>query len=211
LDFHVHKKLGFDGYFEQQELVRRHSSVPSSVRLMNSSDSLYRQIIEPIEDRMIRSVWRITRNAQDAEDAMQNALMAIWKRQHHISKHSSPQALILRMCIDAACDVARRRGRDRRKIEPHDPVDQLVDGAQLPWEEIARRELSSEIVTAITRLSRCQAAAITLRVFEELPYEQIAAAMNCTAATARKHAERARAHLRVVLAKHEPNRMPGRS
>lgn len=55
---------------------------------MNSSDSLWQQIIEPIEDRMIRAVWRITRNAQDAEDAMQNALMTIWKRQHRISKHS---------------------------------------------------------------------------------------------------------------------------
>ena len=175
-----------------------------------TSDAHWQQIIEPIEDRMIRAVWRITRNAQDAEDAMQNALMAIWNRRHRISGHSNPQALILRMCIDAAYDVARRRGRDRRKIEPHDPADQLVDGAQLPWEEIAQRELSSEIITAITRLSHCQAVAITLRVFEELPYEQIAAAMNCTAVTARKHAERARAQLRVVLAKHEPDRVPRR-
>lgn len=177
---------------------------------MNRSDSLWQQIIEPIEDRMIRSVWRITRNAQDAEDAMQNALVAIWKRQHRISKHSSPQALILRICIDAACDVARRRGRDRRKIEPQDAAELVADGALLPWEQISQRELSSQIVTAITRLSRCQAVAITLRVFEELPYEQIAAAMNCTAATARKHAERARDRLRVVLAKHEPHRMPRR-
>lgn len=177
---------------------------------MSSSDSLWQQIIEPIEDRMIRSVWRITRNAQDAEDAMQNALMTIWRRQRRISRHASPQALILRMCVDAACDVARRRGRDRRQIEPSGPPDQLVDEAPLPWEEIALRELSGEIVAAITRLSRRQAAAITLHVFEQLPYEEIAAAMNCTAATARKHAERARDRLRVVLAKHEPQRMPRR-
>lgn len=173
---------------------------------MDSSGSLWQQIIQPIEDRMIRSVWRITRNAQDAEDAMQNALMAIWKRQHQISKHPRPQALILKMCIDAACDAARRRGRDRRKIEPHDSRDQLVDAAPLPWEEIAQRELCDEVVTAVTRLSRCQALAITLHVFEDLPYEEIAAAMNCTSATVRKHAERARDHLRVVLAKHEPDR-----
>jgi DNA-directed RNA polymerase specialized sigma24 family protein len=52
--------------------------------------------------------------------------------------------------------------------------------------------------------------AITLRVFKELPYDQIAAAMNCTEATVRKHVERARGHLRFVLAKHEPNRSTGR-
>ena len=49
--------------------------------------------------------------------------------------------------------------------------------------------------------------AITLRVFEELPYEQIAAAMECSQATARKHVERARKHLQVVLAKHEPGHL----
>jgi RNA polymerase sigma-70 factor, ECF subfamily len=186
-----------------------YSSGPGSNKLMNSADSLWQQIIAPIEERMIRAVWRITRNAADAEDAMQNALLAIWKRQQRISAHSCPQALVLRMCVAAACDVARRRGRDRHQIEANDPGHQLVDGTRLPWEEIARRELAREIVTAITQLSHCQAIAITLRVFEELPYEQIAAAMNCSAATARKHAERARAHLRVVLAKHESNRMPG--
>jgi DNA-directed RNA polymerase specialized sigma24 family protein len=43
---------------------------------MHTPDDFYGRFIEPIEDRMIRSVWRITRNAQDAEDAMQAALMA---------------------------------------------------------------------------------------------------------------------------------------
>jgi DNA-directed RNA polymerase specialized sigma24 family protein len=46
-----------------------------------------------------------------------------------------------------------------------------------------------------------------LRVFEELPYEQIAAAMDCAEATARKHVERALRQLRVVLAKHDPHRL----
>jgi RNA polymerase sigma factor (sigma-70 family) len=175
---------------------------------MNSSGSLILQIIEQIEDRMIRAVWRITRNAQDAEDAMQNALMAVWTHHHRISRHANPQALILKICIDAASDVTRRRGRDRRQTKPHDRADELVDGARLPWEALAQRELSSAILTAINRLSRRQAVAIMLRVFEDLPYDQIAAAMNCSEATARKHVERARGHLRFVLAKHEPNRIP---
>ena len=42
---------------------------------MQTLDDFYARFIEPIEDRMIRSVWRITRNVQDAEDAMQNAVL----------------------------------------------------------------------------------------------------------------------------------------
>jgi RNA polymerase sigma factor (sigma-70 family) len=177
---------------------------------MNSSSFLYEQVIEPIEDRMIRAAWRITHNAQDAEDAMQNALLTVWKRRRRIGRHPNPQALVLRICIDAACDLARRRARHRRKTDPRGTVSQIEDGGPLPWEVVSEQELCREILTAIHRLSRYQAVAITLCVFEELPYDQIAAAMSCTEATVRKHVERARGQLRFVLAKHEPNRSTGR-
>jgi RNA polymerase sigma-70 factor, ECF subfamily len=178
-----------------------HVRSPRSKDGMNDTDLFYRRFIEPIEDCMIRSVWRVTRDADDADDAMQNALIAIWRRRGRIAAHASPQALVLRICIDAACDVARRRSRERRRVEPRESI----EGVRPPWEELAHRELSGEVLAAIHRLSRRQAVAITLRVFEELPYEQIAAAMRCSEATARKHVERARGHLRRVLARHEPH------
>jgi RNA polymerase sigma factor (sigma-70 family) len=177
---------------------------------MGSSSSHYERIIEPIEHRMVRTVWRITRNAQDAEDAMQNALLTIWQRWHRISRHPSPQALVLKICVDSACDLVCRRERQRRKLELANHADPPQDGALLPWEELAHQELASEILAAVNRLSRGQAVAFTLRVFEEFPYEQIAVAMGCAEATARKHVERARDHLRVVLAKHDPDRLTRR-
>jgi RNA polymerase sigma-70 factor (ECF subfamily) len=174
---------------------------------MTSSANFFERVIEPIEDRMIRSIWRITRNGQDAEDAMQNALVAIWKGRQRIGKHPSPQALVLRICIDAACDVLRRRARHGLRAAPEDDADELPDRARPPWEELAQQELSREVIAAISRLSRAQAVAITLRVFEELPYDQIAAALGCAEVTARKHVERARGRLRIVLAKHQPDRL----
>ena len=138
---------------------------------------------------------------------MQTALMTIWKRRRKISEHAVPQALALKICVNAACDIARRRVRDRRS-EGLEALTNLVIGDTVaPSDSLANQEVGSAIVKAISRLSRRQAVAITLRVLEDLPYEQIAAAMDCTEATARKHAERARAHLRVVLAKHDPQRL----
>ena len=52
---------------------------------MNDSDQFYRRFIEPIEDRMIRSVWRVTRDAVDADDAMQDALLAVWRHRGRIA------------------------------------------------------------------------------------------------------------------------------
>ena len=173
--------------------------------LMDDRSQAYEEIIGPIEDRMLRSIWRITRDAHDAEDAMQNALVTLWKRWNQLRRHASPQALVLKICVDAALDVARRRVRDRRKIESNDPASHPADGLRLPLEELANSELRREVLAAIARLSRRQAVTVMLRAFEELPYNQIAAALGCTEATARKHFGRACAQLRLALARHQPN------
>jgi RNA polymerase sigma factor (sigma-70 family) len=76
---------------------------------------------------------------------------------------------------------------------------------------MAGDELRRVIRAAINRLSRQQAVAVMLRVFEELPYDQMAAAMGCGEATARKHFERARVNLRLALAQLKPNAPSGNS
>jgi RNA polymerase sigma-70 factor (ECF subfamily) len=174
---------------------------------MNGSSTAYEQIIGPLENRMIRTVWRITRNRQDAEDALQNALLAVWKRWDRVVRHRTPSALVLKMCVDAAYDVLRQRLRTRRKVGGIDSRAEPIDNTPDPPDGLAARERSAEMLEAIQGLSRRQATALLLRVFEDLPYEEIATAMGCSAATARKHVERGRARLQIVLARYEPSRI----
>ena len=155
---------------------------------------------------MVRSIWRIVVNAQDAEDAMQNALLVIWKRWKHVIKHPSPEALILKICIDAAYDVARCGFREQQRTQSHSSIEVPTDPAFSPAEQLIQAELHAEALAAIHRLSRNQAVAMLMRVFEELSYSQIAAAMRCTEATARKHVARARERLQVMLARFEPTK-----
>ena len=56
------------------------------------------------------------------------------------------------------------------------------------------------MLRAIGRLSKNQARAILMHVVEEIPYGDIAAAMDCRESTVRKHVARARARLRTLLA-----------
>ncbi|MBZ5544338.1 MAG: hypothetical protein LAO07_11760, partial [Acidobacteriia bacterium] len=71
---------------------------------MNDQRPEYERLIAPIEDRMIRSVWRIVRDPTDAEDALQDALLTVWKRWGPVRRHPNPHALALRICINAAHD-----------------------------------------------------------------------------------------------------------
>jgi RNA polymerase sigma factor (sigma-70 family) len=164
----------------------------------------YDQIIHPIEDRMIRSIWGIVRNRQDAEDAMQEALLTVLRRWDRIERHPSPQPLVLKICIDAAYDVTRRTARHRRVVELDEAVGEQVRLSRSPAEEMVGIEQHAEILTAIHRLPRQQATAMLMRVIQDQPYEEIAAALGCTEATARKHVARSRGRLRNWLAHLDP-------
>lgn len=153
---------------------------------------------------MIGSIWRIVANAHDAEDAMQNALLIIWKRWDRVLTHPSPEALVLKICIDAAYDVTRCRRRGHNREESRSSIEELPDPACSPAEQLIQAQLHAEVLAAIHRLSRQQAVAMLMRVVEELSYGQIAAAMRCTEATARKHVARARDRLQVMLPHLEP-------
>jgi RNA polymerase sigma-70 factor, ECF subfamily len=169
---------------------------------MNDLQQTYDRIVRPIKDRMIRSIWRIVRNPQDAEDAMQDALVVVLKRWDRIASHPNPQSLVLKICIDAACDVARRRQRHRRIAELGQAAQ--PSGAPAPSETVAGKEEYAEILGAIHRLSRNQSAAMLMRAVQGQSYEEIAGVLGCTEATARKHVARSRLRLKKWLAHLDP-------
>jgi RNA polymerase sigma factor (sigma-70 family) len=158
----------------------------------------YERLIQPIEDRMIRSVWRIVRDANDFDDAFQEALATIWKRLGRILRHPNPHALVLRICANAAYDVLRDRAR-HRQAEPIRP--DAVLAADLP----ADHERQEEILGAIARLPRRQAESALMRFSQELSYKDIAEAIGCSEVTARTHVKRARIRLAEALAHLAPH------
>lgn len=166
---------------------------------MDTDPGGYDEIIRPIEDQMMRSIWRIVRSPDDAEDAFQEALSVVWKRLDRIRRHENPRALVLRICIDAAYDVLRRRMRLERHgqtVPIHDDIAGPVTDAH---QELVREENRVEIEQAIARLSRSQATAILMRCLEDQNYRTIGGALGCSEATARMHVVRARKRLYTLL------------
>ena len=166
---------------------------------MTDQQDAYERFIRPIEDQMIRSVWRIIRNSDDVDDAFQDALARIWKRWDRIQRHSNPRALILRICINAAYDSLRRKARDR-KIEALEAVGEMISaGPSESPDPFAADERKAALCTAISRLPKNQGLAVHMRFIEELPYEAIAQALGCREVSARKHVSRALSKLQMIL------------
>ncbi len=166
---------------------------------MNDRQSDYERLISPIENRMIRCVWRIVRDPDDAEDAFQEALAKIWENWDTVLRHPNPRALVLRMCINAAYDLLRRKAK-RLKWQYADAYpEEIADLSASALQSVTDAEEGAHVLHAIGTLPKNQARAILMRAVEEMPYSEIAIVMDCGEATVRKHVTRARTKLRSAL------------
>lgn len=126
------------------------SAAPLITRLMESDETLksrrgslvtddktiYDELIAPLEATMMRSIWQVVRNADLAEDCLQDALAVVWKKRFQIRLHPNPRALILKICLNAACDSLRRLERMRRQTDLS-----RLDNAPAPTGHNADRDL----------------------------------------------------------------------
>jgi RNA polymerase sigma-70 factor (ECF subfamily) len=181
------------------------SATPLNAGLMESEETLtgdrtiYDELIAPLEATMMRSIWRVVRNADLAEDCLQDALAVVWKKRFQIRLHPNPKALILKICLNAAYGSLRRLERMQRQTD----ISQLVDAPAPPDHDANRdleeREIEEQVQHAIRRLPRKRALAVMMRLIQEESFEAIAQALDCSEVTVRIHISRGRAQLRKWL------------
>ena len=167
--------------------------------VMSDDRTIYDELIAPLEDRMMRSIWRIVRNADLAEDSLQDALAVIWKKRRRICGHPNPPALILKICLSAAYDSLRKLQRTRR----HTDLSQLDVVPASTYHnadrDLEEKELEEQVQQAIRRLPRKRALAVMMRLINDEPFDAIAQAMDCSEVTVRIHISKGRAQLRKWL------------
>jgi DNA-directed RNA polymerase specialized sigma24 family protein len=106
--------------------------------------------------------------------------------------HPNPQALVLKICLNAAYDTLRRRKRYLRCEEISALGNMPCPRDQGALQELAAREVEGQVLQAISRLPRKQALAVLMRIVQEESFDAIAAALECTEITARIHVSKGR-------------------
>src|SRR5512136_402436 len=117
---------------------------------------------------MLRAIWRVTRDADLAEDALQDALTRLWSKLPLIRAHPNPRALILRICLNTALDAVRARQRQRRRDAPLEQAERTASDAGVRGAEGAA--MTADVLAALARLKPRQATAILLHAVHGEPY-----------------------------------------
>ena len=129
----------------------------------------FRNIWMPLAERFYRAAYYMLESQQDAEDAVQELYLRIWKSHANLTDLKSPAAygmsLLKNICID------RIRRREIRKAEP---LEAGVPQADVPPEKrLAARDILKKVMEEIDRLPQKQARVMKMMVIEDLDYKEI--------------------------------------
>jgi DNA-directed RNA polymerase specialized sigma24 family protein len=78
-------------------------------RARSGSDAAYRELIEVHRAELHAHCYRILGSVQDAEDALQDALLRAWRGLAGFEVRSSVRSWLYKITTNAALDVAQRR------------------------------------------------------------------------------------------------------
>lgn len=160
----------------------------------------YDRLIRPFEEQMLQSIGRIVRDADRAEDTLQEAVTKLWDGRTRLASHPNPRAYVLSVCLSVAHDALRRLKRQAAARAVMEAEARGRSDSSEPSEAVEARELADEVLAALSKLPSQQATAVLLRLMHEQSYADVAASLDCSETTARTHVARGRETLSRLLA-----------
>lgn len=145
--------------------------------------------------RLLELAWLITRDPEDARDAVQDALAGLYRRWESLPSGDEFEAYVHRSVVNACLTVLRRRPRWLPVAAP-----EQLRAAPVSEDFAEQVGVSAQVWQLCGELRPAQRAAVVLRFWSDASYADIAAALGCTESTARSHVHRAIAALRSRLA-----------
>ena len=135
--------------------------------------------ILPLKNELFRLALRITLNAADAEDVVQDTMLKVWKRRNDWEQIESIEAFCLTICRNLALDRLRHKDYQSQTLDmAADPVD--ASHTANPEQMAVQRDRIQLVRQLINRLPERQRSCMQLRDIEGKSYRDIATILGIT-------------------------------
>jgi RNA polymerase sigma-70 factor (ECF subfamily) len=183
----------------EQELVRQ---------LCIGEEAAYELLIERFERPVYNLVSRLTDDAAEASDVVQEVFLKVFRNVSSFRGDSSLKTWVYRIAVNESRNYRRWFSRHRKcevAMEPtpgetHGYLDWMTDPARSPLEQALDHEKKALIETALSEVNPSYRAALVLREIEGLSYEEIAEILEISLGTVKSRILRGREALRERLA-----------
>jgi len=161
-------------------------------RARNGDREAFSQLAAGEVDRLLVIARLIMRDADHADDAVQEALIRCWRQLPNLRDVDRFDGWLYRILVHAAADEAKRHRRLVRSIQVIDVESSTDDTIQ----RIADRE---QLERGFDRLSMDHRAVVVLHHFVGLPLVEVATALGIPLGTAKSRHHHAMSALRAAL------------
>ena len=161
-------------------------------RAREGDSGAFRELVAPHRDHLWAGCLSITSHRQDAEDALQDALIAGWRNLERFEGHARFSTWMHRIAANAALMLVRKR----RDTPDADAGDDEVDRAP----GVSERVTTVDVVrSALATLPPEFREAVVLREYADFTYQDIADHQGVAVATVKTRLNRGRAKLKAAL------------
>ena len=139
--------------------------------------------------RLLRALFLVTGNRQEAEELMQDAFLAVWERWDRVRAMESPTGYLYRTAMNEVRSRARRAARIAKRLIGRSPAP----------DEFAAADERDAVSRALAWLAPRQRAALVLTELLDYSSEEAAELMHVKPVTVRVLASQGRAALKEEL------------
>ena len=170
-------------------------------RLQKRDEAAFEELIRQYEKKVYTLCFRMCGNSEDAEEAAQDAFLALWRGIDRFRQESSLSTWIYRLATNACIDTLRRRKKQSGSVSLDDEelfVD-AVDTSPQPQETVEHRETQKLLQEGLSALPEEYRKVLILREIEGLSYTEIAESAAIELGTVKSRISRGRSLLRNFL------------
>ncbi len=169
-------------------------------RAQQGDRQAYGELVSRYHRAVVSVVYRMCGEQQLAEEAAQEAFLRAWQNIQRYLERYSFRSWVYRIALNAALDMLRRE-RELVDIETL-PLASDQDDPERAYE---RRERATHIQQAVLALPENCRAALILREYESLSYQEIADVLDIPLGTVMSRLNYARRQLKQALAQELEN------
>lgn len=174
-------------------------------RARGGDSEAFRLLVERHSRSVFKVAFRVTGNAQDAEDVVQETFLKAYRQLDRFEERASFGTWVHRIAWNCSVDVLRSRPK-REQAEEADTLEQL--GSQVaatgttgasPERLMASVQVADRVKAAMARLSPLERAAFVMRHYEGRSIDEISRALEIRENAAKHSIFRAVRKMRLAL------------
>lgn len=171
------------------------------LRTQEGDEAAFEALVRLYDKKVYTLCRRMCISEEDAQEAAQDAFLAVWRAIGAFRQESSFSTWLYRLATNACIDLLRRNKRSGGSVslDDEETAPELVDTRPLPQQELERREAQRLIEDGLRALPEDYRAILLLREVQGLSYAEIAEVTQLELGTVKSRISRGRILLRNYL------------